>query len=62
MADLIRHAGRDYPVPEGSTPAAALESLKMVVPELNDAEMEAKGPADGGGQIYVPRISTGTKG
>lgn len=62
MADVIQYGGTSYPVPAGSTPAETFDGLKAAIPELQAADLQKKGSAEGGGHIYVPHVSVGTKG
>lgn len=63
MADTIEYNGKTYDVPEGVSPADALEALKGSIPELADASLERKGTNSvSGGTVHVAKPRTGTKG
>ena len=53
---VIRHNGREYPIPEGVTAQEAMESLKMAVPELSNATLTKDG------ENYNAVTSYGNKG
>jgi hypothetical protein len=39
----ISHNGSKYPIPEGSTPQDAFESLQSAIPELSNAKLVKDG-------------------
>ena len=53
---VIKHNGKSYEIPEGSTAEATMESLKAVIPELASATLKAEG------ENYVAETSFGKKG
>lgn len=53
---FIEHNGTKYDVPEGATAKDTLESLKMAIPELANAQLEKKG------NNWVAKTSFGKKG
>ena len=52
----IKHNSKEYDIPAGSTPQAAFESLKTVIPELANATLKKDG------DNYKAEVSYGRKG
>ena len=52
----IKHAGKEYEIPAGSTAEEAFEALKAVTPELANATLQKDG------ENYTTEVKFGKKG
>jgi len=52
----IKINGKKYPIPDGSTPKATYDSLKMVMPEITNSKLTKDG------DNYKVETSYGRKG